>query len=194
MLSAGIPFILFSFTDGIGVFRLLNQFHHQALDIFFTQYTFSGDGVVSISIVLLLIIAERHTLSLQILTGYISSGLIVQLIKKVVIAPRPAADAALSDYSYFFEGLTHSGLNSFPSGHTTSAFVLATLLALHSKNKITGIGYFLLAALCGYSRIYLGQHFLQDVVAGAYLGVFTALLIYLIISEVRFQPEKKLQI
>ncbi len=58
---------------------------------------------------------------------------------------------------------------SFPSGHTSSSFAFAT--AVFANNKKWGIGAYILAAVIGFSRIYLGVHYFTDVLAGAVLGV-----------------------
>ncbi len=77
-----------------------------------------------------------------------------------------------------------TGATSFPSGHTMSAFVLFTLAALWS-----GSGRFqqglcaFLAILVGLSRIYLVQHFLEDVLAGSVLGVCCGLFVWLLIKD-----------
>ncbi len=72
----------------------------------------------------------------------------------------------------------HSGHNSFPSGHTMAAFSIFTLLSLFSKNKYFQILYFVLAFLVGFSRIYLAQHFLDDVLFGSTIGVLLGILSY----------------
>jgi undecaprenyl-diphosphatase len=58
---------------------------------------------------------------------------------------------------------------SFPSGHTATAFATATVIGLlHPRLRLPAFG---LATLVGLSRIYLGVHFLFDVLAGAALGI-----------------------
>jgi membrane-associated phospholipid phosphatase len=77
--------------------------------------------------------------------------------------------------------------DSFPSGHTTSAFALATTIAIISKDKKIGLFCFILAALTGYSRIYLGQHFLEDVGFGSLLGVGTTCIYFILAPMISFQ-------
>jgi membrane-associated phospholipid phosphatase len=65
--------------------------------------------------------------------------------------------------------------DSFPSGHTSTAFAAATVLARLEPRSAPGL--FLLAAAIGYSRLYVGVHFPLDIAGGAVLGVATALLL-----------------
>ena len=65
--------------------------------------------------------------------------------------------------------------NSFPSGHTSTAFAAATVLARLEPRA--GPAFFVLAAAIGHSRLYVGVHFPLDVACGAALGVATALLL-----------------
>lgn len=59
--------------------------------------------------------------------------------------------------------------SSFPSGHSTTAFAGATVLALAWPRA--AVPLYLLAAAVAYSRVYLGVHYPADAVAGALLGL-----------------------
>lgn len=72
--------------------------------------------------------------------------------------------------------LDTEGSPSFPSGHTSAAFGLATSLSLHYPKWYVVVPSFTWAGLTGYSRMYLGVHYPTDVLAGAALGVGTAWL------------------
>jgi membrane-associated phospholipid phosphatase len=65
--------------------------------------------------------------------------------------------------------------SSFPSGHATVSFACATVLSVLVPRAAPA--FFALAAAIAYSRLYLGVHWPGDVVAGAALGVLTALLL-----------------
>ena len=67
---------------------------------------------------------------------------------------------------------------SFPSGHTTTAFAIFTLLMLFAKNRNWGYACVTLAWLAGYSRCYLFQHFPVDVLGGATIGMLSSLIVY----------------
>lgn len=62
---------------------------------------------------------------------------------------------------------------SFPSGHTATSFAAATAIFCHDR-KLGGVAY-VVAALIGFSRLYLSVHFLTDVIGGAILGSTCAL-------------------
>jgi undecaprenyl-diphosphatase len=64
---------------------------------------------------------------------------------------------------------------SFPSGHTTIAFACATVLAAAVPRAAPLL--YLLALAIGFSRVYVGVHWPLDVVAGAAIGIATALLL-----------------
>lgn len=68
---------------------------------------------------------------------------------------------------------------SFPSGHTATAFSIATSLTLRYPDKpvIIAISY-LYAAIIGYGRMYLGVHYPSDVLGGMIIGSGSAALIY----------------
>jgi len=72
----------------------------------------------------------------------------------------------------------HTGHNSFPSGHTMAAFALFSLLALSTKKKYLQVIYILIPTLVAISRIYLVQHFLEDVLFGAVIGLFLGVIVY----------------
>ena len=111
----------------------------------------------------------------------ISSG-IAQAFKHLVFnsATRPKRyfeDAGI-DGLFFIEGVEVHSFNSMPSGHTATAFCIFCLLALLVTKKWWGFGFALLAILAGFSRVYLNQHFLEDIFVGAFIGLFTATLVY----------------
>jgi membrane-associated phospholipid phosphatase len=72
---------------------------------------------------------------------------------------------------HLVDGVTIHVANSFPSGHTISAFSLALVLALYLKNKYWGGILCFCAILVAYSRMYLFQHFCVDIFVGSMLGV-----------------------
>jgi len=69
-----------------------------------------------------------------------------------------------------------AGSYSFPSGHTSSAFALATSLSLAFPKWYVIAPAYMYASAAGYSRMHLGVHYPSDVLAGAVVGTGSALL------------------
>jgi membrane-associated phospholipid phosphatase len=171
-------------------FLWFNFYHSQLLDKFFTYYTFLGDGVVALVIIVLMLPLRKTALAFRLLLAFLVSGLFAQLLKSWFHAPRPLTYFNHQLYHHFIEGVTNSGYHSFPSGHTTTAFAIATMLACHFRKNVPCLIFFMLAAGVGYSRIYLGQHFVPDVLAGIMLGIGTAILIEYLCNTIKIPKFK----
>ena len=79
------------------------------------------------------------------------------------------------------------GNYGFISGHAANSFGFATFSALVFRNKLFSFTIFLFAFLNAYSRIYIGVHFVSDVVVGALVGVLIAGIIYMIYNRIRHE-------
>jgi len=166
--------LIFSKPEG---FLLLNHFHCQLSDYFFTIITFLGNGIFILSTIILLLIWKKPGWAFQITVSFIVSGLVVQILKHLIHSPRPKLffnDQAI----HCINGVTCTGNTSFPSGHTATIFALTTLLSYYFPDKKWGILFFFIAALTGFSRIYLSDHFPIDVLFGSFVGVFISILTY----------------
>lgn len=97
----------------------------------------------------------------------IASGLITPALKIATGRSRPYEDAG----TYNFQGLGANKLNSsFPSGHTTEAFALASVIAGHYEETWIKSSAYAVASLVGIARTYHDAHFASDVLAGALIG------------------------
>jgi undecaprenyl-diphosphatase len=76
--------------------------------------------------------------------------------------------------------------SSFPSGHALSSFACAVVLARIAPPL--AVPAFVLAALIGCSRVYVGVHYPLDVVAGSVLGVFVATALLMLLGGLRRSP------
>ena len=173
----------------------LNQWHNFFFDQFFFYLTYLGDGVLATLIILLVSLHHWKKYKWKLLafglSCIIGSGLIAQSLKHFVF---PDADRPLKyigkKYLALIDGVEMHQHYSFPSGHTTTAFVLMAFLSFvyFAKNLKTQVLLVVVAVLIGYSRIYLSQHFLEDVVAGAFIGTFSFLLFLTVfrVAGIRF--------
>jgi membrane-associated phospholipid phosphatase len=105
-----------------------------------------------------------------------AAGLLDQVLKNLLCRARPSAADAGVFFSEFPCVPAPYALASFPSGHATTVFALATVLSLWYPRGTAA--WLALAAVVGWSRIALGPHFPSDVVAGAVLGVVVALVFF----------------
>ena len=85
------------------------------------------------------------------------------------------------------------GLYGFISSHAANAFGFAMLLTLILKNKALGFSLFFWATLTAYSRIYLGVHFITDIIPGVLSGLCFGALVYVLYGWLRkrFQMEEE---
>lgn len=184
--ALGTLLILFSFLGGKDdLFLLLNQDMGTTANFFFQYFTHAGDGILWVPLGLYFIFYKRKGLPL-ILSAIILSTLLVQAGKKIIYPnesrPTAAIEATVQNPIHTVEGVTIHRNNSFPSGHTTTAFSLFLLGCLLLPYTYFWIIGFAAAILAGYSRVYLAQHFPLDVGAGmicAVISVYLALQIQL---------------
>lgn len=102
--------------------------------------------------------AEGRQHTLRAADSLLASTLITEGLKSIVRERRPDS----------------SKRNSFPSGHATAAFAVATMQAsYHPRQALFWYGG---ATIIAASRLQLNRHYVQDVVAGAAVGYFTSRL------------------
>ena len=135
-----------------------------------------GNGwfAVALSLILLLF---NYRKGLILATSYIVTSLLAQAVKFAVNSPRPKLyfQDQVSKI-HFVKGVDILITHSFPSGHTVTAFSSAVVLTYLSKNSRWGMFYLLAAIMVGYSRMYLSEHFFEDVVAGSVIGAISTII------------------
>lgn len=147
----------------IGLFLLLNRkLHCELMNLLMRGVTRLGSLTFAVALPLILMLFGRHSLGgagLEMAASLTICQGITQLIKRLVNRPRPyitikniiPVDPPPCRYS-------------FPSGHTSTAFTLALVMAAFVPG-LSALFYFL-ASMVGLSRVYLGVHYPSDVLAG----------------------------
>jgi membrane-associated phospholipid phosphatase len=177
MLFMIMGFVVLNVIGKETLFWYLNQQHSHTGDLFFRYFTHVGDGFFMLAGGVIFLGLGKRKLGIMILIAFVVSGLLAQGIKKYKPEPRPGRYFAEIDRIHKVQDQPLTGNNSFPSGHTTTAFAFFAMLAFVTQNKGLQVFYFLCALLVGYSRIYLGQHFFKDVYVGAMVGFSTSLIV-----------------
>ena len=119
--------------------------------------------------------------------AYITSGTVMMVLKLLTGRNRPSYYPAGVEAEPRFLGPVHKKINyshgsnensSFPSGHSTVAFSVATVFAsAYKNNPWVSIVSYTTASLIGASRITENKHWITDVVVGAGLGFVTGKLV-----------------
>jgi len=113
---------------------------------------------------------------IALVSALIARGIITELIRYFYHRPRPFM--VLDTHQLLIDNAW-----SFPSGHATFFFALAT--ALYFYNKKWGSGFFIATLLITTSRVIAGVHYPSDILGGMLIGIITALVVY------RFAQRKK---
>lgn len=162
-------------------------------DLFFKYITELGSSVPFIIIGGLLFYKVGDALFL--LVAQLFTAAFVFPIKQLVSAPRPS----LFFHTHFpdvvlhqVDGVTLHQIYSFPSGHTATVFSLMLGLTLiFQKQSWLSVCFFVLAVLTAYSRIYLSQHFAEDVLLGSFIGVVMTLVAYWLYQRKSYTWQEK---
>lgn len=143
----------------------ITTFRHNILDSIFEAYTSLGSVPITFTIALMLIISGHNAVFFELITVLAVTLPLAEGLKRLIGRKRPENR---EENTYFFRNL------SFPSGHSANSFATAVVLT-----GFGGLGNLpiLIAGVVAFSRVYLGQHFVSDVLAGATIGFVVATLI-----------------
>lgn len=160
------------------------------LRAFFQGMGFLGHGTGCFVVVALIWSLDRkNKIAIPLVVGSVLlAGAITTVIKILAHRPRPFVDpAAISDGITFSQAVFQNSLQSFPSGHTATAFALAIALSLlYQRGKTV---FLLFATFVGVQRIISQNHFPSDVIAGALVGVICAKTM-MVFVEHRFETRR----
>lgn len=179
-----LPALWYQFTwPKLGLHAALNAYHAPWADILFANATHLADGWAPVIVSLLLLFLHGWRAFLMVGLSCGVSSLVVQFLKRVVFPDmdRPRMFLEQMDGLALVAGVDMHAHFSFPSGHTTAAFSMCLALAVVVGRRGLAAVLALTAVVLGYSRIYLSQHFLEDVLAGAAIGIVTALGMYVLL-------------
>ena len=157
-------------------------------DLFFKYITELGSNIPFVVAGLLLLVKFGY--SYFLLLSQLAVTCVVQPIKHILNVPRPKvffAENFPDVVLHQVDGVSMHSMLSFPSDHTASVFAFMLALSLICKRTWASVVFLVLAILTGYSRIYLSQHFAEDVLAGSLIGVVLTTLIYRLFVKKTYQ-------
>jgi membrane-associated phospholipid phosphatase len=159
-----------------GIYFSVNSLNSPVTDFIAPYATDLGNGWMAVAIAAMLTLFNYRK-ALIVASSYAVTSISAQILKYIFDTPRPMLyfkDQV--NRIHLVKGVEMLRIHSFPSGHTVSAFTLAVICTYWSRNKAWGPVFLLIAVIIGYSRMYLSQHFFEDVIAGSMIGVIITVI------------------
>ena len=176
------------------LFFAINSHYTGALNYIMYGFTLLGDGLSVLIICLMVLLVTKKYQSTPFIINAITvnyiPGLVTQYLKHSFNYNRPLIAIKEVNKIHIESWWPVLHYNSFPSGHTTSAFALLVFLTVFvfpKNNKIVSL-LFALALLVGISRLYLAAHFFKDIYLGSIVGFGVAIVV--IMAYQFFAPKK----
>lgn len=165
--------------DHLALHMAVNRYHAPWVDVFFTYFTEMGNGLVPTAVALLLLWKSWRSFLMVGLSALLSA-IVVQSLKHFLFEDidRPAMFLDRMPGLHVVAGMDLHNHFSFPSGHSTTAFSMCAALAVVVGKPVPAAILAVLAALLAFTRVYLSQHFTEDVLAGAFVGTVVTIGVY----------------
>jgi membrane-associated phospholipid phosphatase len=180
LLLGSYPLVAF---EKVSLFLQLNSFHHPLFDQFFYHITFLGSSTMYALFMATLVVMKLDNRTLLAgICSFVAMSAIVQVMKRIVFFDqlRPIALIPTDVPLHLVEGVVPDTHLSFPSGHAATIFSAVSFMHLLVPKKsgwFCGLTLFG-AAVVAYARVYLCQHFYQDIYVGAWVGTWVTILVY----------------
>ncbi len=193
--TALFTFILI--TEQLDATLFFSAHRTMAGDFFFKWTTLLGEAYPFISLTFYFFFKKQRPTALKMAIVGILVLIPIGILKEFFSYDRPATIIENLGYLPSFHFVKDveilRGATSFPSGHTAGAFAVWSLLAFQfCRKKTLQLVCLLIAIFVGISRVYLAQHFPQDVLFGSAIGIGTALIIEYLIENIIFPNQTHL--
>lgn len=163
----------------LNLFRIIFNFHRKSfLPIFFRIISFIGDGYFYLLYLLYIHLSYPALFKAALWTVLIAFAIefpVYLILKNSIRRVRPFnAHADVENMVYPIDEF------SFPSGHTSVAFLVATIVSYFTP--FLTIPLFVFAFFVGLSRIYLGVHYPSDILGGIVHGCTMGIISIIIVN------------
>ena len=159
--------------------RINKKLKNKYCDFFFYNYTnIAGPGFLVALSVFMLIFGKRWigSAATEMVVALVISTGVAQILKRLISRSRPY---------WVSKNLNTYGIDlrdySFPSGHTTAAFTVATTFSLYFP-KLAPL-FVIMALLVAVSRTYLAVHYPTDVLAGMLIGIIVGYVVHMYVYD-----------
>ena len=194
-----IPAVLFVLVCGIFLFIFSNNVEAQLAlhNAWYSSGGYKWMGFIShwgewplfAVVIIFYCVKKSWSNAAEFLTAALISSVLVQVLKRIVFAPSPRPMRVIEwSQTQLPTDLELPLQLAFPSGHTTTAFVFFTLIALVWRRPVIQLFAVFCAIAVAISRVYLMAHWIIDVMAGAVLGMGIAVFVHSIFSRVQKKP------
>lgn len=174
-LIIGIALTILSLIFDKQLFTAINSQRQHNIIAFLSIITMIGniEWFIAICFIVMIMLFSKKRRIYPFLAAMISCGVLSIMLKMLILRPRP--------FEYFgIQSGISTMLSSFPSGHAMLIFALVPFLSVQYP-RLNPV-FWTLAALVAFSRVYLGVHYISDVIAGAFLG-YCLSKIFMLIGE-----------
>ena len=169
------------------ILHMIQNWHTGWLDgimIFITKLGDAGLFWIAVGLILAVIPKTRKCGILVLISMALTFLLGNIILKNLIARPRPfRVDNSVALL------IPEPGEYSFPSGHTMNSFTASVMIFLHYKKP--GIAALVLAALIAFSRMYLFVHYPTDILGGIVIGIFDAVLVFMLAKKVMAKKQNK---
>lgn len=173
----------------VALFRWLNAFSRYTGEPLWANITLFGEGLLAVAL-LAPIARWRRDIAWSLFLSALIATAVVLGLKDLFAMPRPALVLAASDFNIIGPQLS---VASFPSGHTATITIFATVMMLHLRRAYVYAIAVLAVLLVGLSRVVVGAHWPMDVLGGMLLGWLLALAGIRLAQHLSFGVERNWQ-
>ena len=164
----------------------INSCHSPFFDNFFYIYTQTWTWIPAIVVLLVWMWRRWGVRSLYVVAGIalcilLADQISSSLLKPLVARLRPTHNTEIADMIHIVNGY-RGGRYGFVSSHAANAATFVTFTTLIFRNRIYTVLLSLWAFLTAYSRVYLGVHYVGDVLCGALIGVLVGVGVYFLLK------------
>lgn len=170
----------------VSLFHKLNGLSRITGEPLWANLTLLGEGLLALALIAP-IARWRRDIAWSLFVSAIIATVVILGVKELFAIPRPALVLAASELNIIGPRLSFV---SFPSGHTATITIFATIVALHLNRRLV---YFIMGGfvvLVGLSRVVVGAHWPMDVLGGMLLGWWLAFVGIRVAQQLHFGVER----